>query len=364
MADRLRIGLIGYGRWGRKLLKALQTLPGAELCAVCDVRLSDLRFSEGVERPTGVPASARIFSSAQQMLQVETLDAVVIATPSETHAELALLALRHDLHVFVEKPLALDVDRAEVVVRTANELRRTLMVGHILHHDAAVSIAYGLLHAGAIGPVRLLLAERSNAKQGDAAAAWWELAPHDIAVCSRVFGQEPQWVEATADSCSARATLGYVGGVACLQVGYQTTRVRRMAWLGDEGVLLLQEDGQGAQLRQARLSNQQCASWLEYGMQRSQTELWRLVDQSMTTSARIEIPSADALRGELSHFVFCASSGQQPISDGAEGLAVVRVLAAGDRARATGRRSTLAQFRGAVGPAAVDRAIERLEPDA
>ncbi|HEX2879359.1 MAG TPA: Gfo/Idh/MocA family oxidoreductase, partial [Polyangiaceae bacterium] len=275
-------------------------------------------------------------------------------TPSGTHAELALLALSHDLHVFVEKPLALDVERAALVVRAARERRRTLMVGHILHHDAAVSIAYGLLHAGAIGPVRLLLAERSNAKQGDAIAAWWELAPHDIAVCARVFGEEPQWVEATADFSVARATLGYVGGVARLQVGYHSARVRRMAWLGDEGALLLQEDGQGAQLRQARLSNLQCASWLEHGLQRSQPELWGLVDQSMTSSTRIEIPTADALRGELSHFVFCALSGQQPISDGAEGLAVVRVLSAGDRARVAGRRRLLGQPREELSSPAAD----------
>jgi predicted dehydrogenase len=132
-----------------------------------------------------------------------------------------------------------------------------------------------------------------------------------------------------------------------------------MAWLGDEGALLLQEDGQGAQLRQARLSNQQCASWLEHGRQRSQPELWNLVDQSMTTSTRIQIPSADALRGELSHFVFCATSGQSPISDGAEGLAVVRVLSAGDRARVTGERSKLTQRRKATGLYAADHTIER-----
>jgi UDP-2-acetamido-3-amino-2,3-dideoxy-glucuronate N-acetyltransferase len=354
MADRLRIGLVGYGRWGQKLLNALHTLPGAALCAVCDSRLS-----ERDDRPTGVPASARIFSSAQQMFQAGALDAVVIATPSGTHAELALLALSHDLHVFVEKPLALDVEGAARVVRAARERRRTLMVGHILHHDAAVSIAYGLLHAGAIGPVRLLLAERSNAKRGDASAAWWELAPHDIAVCARVFGEEPEWVEATAEFSVARATLGYADGVARLQVGYNSARVRRMAWLGDEGALLLQEDGQGAQLRQARLSNQQCAFGSEHGLQRSQSELWSLVDHSMTTSTRIEIPSADALRGELSHFVFCAISGQQPISDGAEGLAVVRVLSAGDRARVSGRRSKLVQLRDAASAFASERAYER-----
>lgn len=360
MADRLRIGLVGHGRWGQKLLNALHTLPGVALCAVCDSKWGDPQSNGQEVQSMGVPASAPIFSSAQQMLQTVALDAAVIATPSDTHAELALLALQFGLHVFVEKPLALDVEQAAAVVRAAHERRRLLMVGHILHHDAAVSIAYGLLRAGAIGPVRLLLAERSNPKMGDAAAAWWELAPHDIAVCARVFDEAPQWVEVTAQAGTAQASLGYAQGVARLQVGYQTARVRRMAWLGDEGALLLrEEEGQGAQLRQARLSNQQCASWLEHGLQQSHAELWGLVDQSMVTSTRIEIPNADALRGELSHFVFCALTGQRPISDGAEGLAVVQVLAAGDRARMAGRRRPLVQLREELTSPAADRAVDR-----
>lgn len=369
MADRLRIGLLGHGRWGQKLLQALQAVPGAELAAVCDGR-----FAESGDRPLGLPASARIFSSAQQMLQSAGLDAVLIATPSHTHAELALAALGEGLHVFVEKPLALDVSSAAAVVGAAQKQHRLLMVGHILHHDAAVSIAYGLLHAGAIGQARLFLAERCNANAMPAAKArsvkdaWWELAPHDIAVCSRVLAGVPQWVDvhdhSTGEAPVVQASLLSNQGVARLQVGYQATRVRRMAWIGDEGALLLQEDGQGAQLKQVRLSNQLRVSWVEDGARRPWSELWTFVERNMINSTRIEIPTADALRGELSHFVYCALNGERPISDGHEGLSVVQVLAAGERALVTGQSSRVARepfvSLGARGEASVEeQALDR-----
>jgi predicted dehydrogenase len=380
MADRLRIGLLGHGRWGQKLLQALQAVPGAELGAVCDGR-----FAELADPQLGLPASARIFSSAQQMFQSAELGAVLIATPSHTHAELALAALGHGLHVFVEKPLALDVKSAATVVNAAQQQRRVLMVGHILHHDAAVSIAYGLLHAGAIGQGRLFLAERCNVNRGasysakcsanavtatmprSARDAWWELAPHDIAVCSRVLAGAPEWVDvkdhSTSDTAVVQAILRSTQGVARLQVGYQATRVRRMAWIGDEGALLLQEDGQGAQLKQARLSNQLRASWVEDGVRRPLSELWSFVDQSMIGSTRIEIPNADALRGELSHFVYCALNGERPISDGQEGVSVVQVLAAGERALATGRLRRVAREPLALPGTRADASIEEQTRD-
>jgi predicted dehydrogenase len=136
-----------------------------------------------------------------------------------------------------------------------------------------------------------------------------------------------------------------------------------MAWIGDEGALLLQEDGQGAQLKQARLSNQLRASWVEDGVRRPLSELWSFVDQSMIGSTRIEIPNADALRGELSHFVYCALNGERPISDGQEGVSVVQVLAAGERALATGRLRRVAREPLALPGTRADASIEEQTRD-
>jgi UDP-2-acetamido-3-amino-2,3-dideoxy-glucuronate N-acetyltransferase len=386
MADRLAVGLIGHGRWGSKLRATLQTLPGVSLGALCDTVFAGRDHVEGDAGGTGVDlGGAPIFSSAQQMLEAVgagslSLDAVVIATPSATHAPLALQALEHGLHVFVEKPLALQVAQAEALLRVAHAQRRVLMVGHILHHDAAVSLAYGLLHAGAIGVLSCVLAERSNlirsnpnqpdARSHDASTAWWELAPHDVAVCSRVFAAEPEWVEvlgtqATIDGSAVTARVGYPNAVAWVQVGYGKQRVRRMAWVGSEGALILDATAAGTHLSQARLLPQPEVLAAQRDGLREMSQLWSALQRDVIGRTPVEIPSADALRGELSHFVYCVQTGQQPISDGAEGLSVVRTLAAGERAIDEHRRIHLAagRARRLVSDAAAT-ADGTLEPDA
>src|SRR4051812_36645065 len=129
LAMETRVGVVGYGYWGSKHVRVLADLPGVEL-TVIENRPNRLR-----EAMLGFPGMH--FTSCLDDVQ-DDLDAVVIATPPDSHSPVALHALRAGLHTMVEKPLATTVADAEALVETANAGGLTLMVGHTFEYHATI----------------------------------------------------------------------------------------------------------------------------------------------------------------------------------------------------------------------------------
>jgi predicted dehydrogenase len=125
-----RLGVVGLGYWGPNLARNFDRLPEAELAWICDAS------EEAVERWGPSFPDARTSSEVDELLADESLDAVVVATPVATHAELALRVLEAGKHCFVEKPLAQSAAEAEQVVDAAGD--RVLMVGHLLEYHPGV----------------------------------------------------------------------------------------------------------------------------------------------------------------------------------------------------------------------------------
>ena len=120
---------------------------------------------------------------------------VVIATPAETHASLALRALEAGKHVFVEKPLATTFDEASSVVQLAEKLGSVLMVGHVLEYHPAIVRLLALAREGGLGDVRYVYSNRLNlGKVRREENILWSFAPHDIAVILRLIGDMPYQV--------------------------------------------------------------------------------------------------------------------------------------------------------------------------
>ena len=124
--ERVSVGVVGLGYWGPNLARNLDALPGAELRWCCDGDAA-VRERIAVRHP-----GTRFTADLDEVLGDPRLDAVVIATPVPTHAELAIRALDAGKHCFVEKPLAQSVADAERVVEAARRAGRLLMVGHLL----------------------------------------------------------------------------------------------------------------------------------------------------------------------------------------------------------------------------------------
>src|SRR6266436_8239710 len=126
----VRFGVIGWGYWGPKIGRNLDTLPQAKLAMVAD---------QDTHRLATLAANQPWIQTTTQVEDIfrSDIDAVVIATPVRTHFQFAREALLHDKHVLVEKPLAASVTEAEELVALAQERRRVLMVGHTFVYNPA-----------------------------------------------------------------------------------------------------------------------------------------------------------------------------------------------------------------------------------
>src|SRR5947209_8624360 len=182
----LRVGIIGWGYWGPKIARNMDTIPYASVPIIADSdgqRLASLRANQSWIKTTTDPAE--VFRS--------DIDAVIIVTPVRTHYKLAREALLHGKHVLVEKPLTDNVAEAEELVVLAEEQRRILMVGHTFEYSPAVNELRKLVQSGDLGKIYCIEAERVNLGlfRSDINVIW-DLAPHDISILLYILGKKPE----------------------------------------------------------------------------------------------------------------------------------------------------------------------------
>ena len=185
-----RIAVIGVGYWGRNLVRNFSALgalagvcePGEEGCAMVRENYPDVAVYDQL----GV-----LFSDPK-------IDGVVIATPAEMHGALTHQALVAGKHVFVEKPLCLDVDEAEQLKKLADEKNLVLMVGHLLLYHPAFCKLMAIVREGQLGKLRYIYSNRlSLGKIRREENALWSFAPHDISMILQLAGDMPRRVTAT-----------------------------------------------------------------------------------------------------------------------------------------------------------------------
>ena len=318
MTDRVRIGVAGLGYWGPNLARNFAALPNAELRWLCDAS-EDARARAAVQHP-----GVRLTGSLDDLLDDPELDAIVLATPVPTHAELAVRVLEAGKHCFVEKPLAQSVADAERAVAAAGAAGKVLMVGHLLEYHPGVAKLKELADGGELGDIYYIYGNRLNLGKIRADEnALWSLGAHDVSVVLRLAGEEPSEVSARGESyvrpgvedvvfCFLRFPSGLAAHLHLSWLDPHKERrftvvgSRRMATFDDmalEGKVTLYDKG----------FDEATQGYGEY----------------ITRSGDIFSPrlsSAEPLRLECAHFVDCVVSGAVPRSDGESGLRVVRVL--------------------------------------
>jgi predicted dehydrogenase len=179
----MNITIIGCGHWGQNLVRNFAAL-GA-LGSVCDVT------PEGRELAARIAPAVELLSDPDLAI-ASAAGGIVIATPAETHFDLARRALLAGKDVFVEKPMALSRDEARLLVRLAEERGRILMVGHVLEYHPAILALRKLVDSGELGQIRYVYSTRlSLGKIRRRENILWSFAPHDIAVILRLIGQRP-----------------------------------------------------------------------------------------------------------------------------------------------------------------------------
>ena len=185
-----QIALVGCGYWGKNLCRNFHDL-GA-LSTVVDATES------GQATACSLAPNAIISDNSDDILGDDQIQGIVLATPAETHADLAIQAMRAGKDVFVEKPMALSISDAEEMQKVALETDRILMVGHLLEYHPAVLKLRELVDLGELGKINYVYSNRLNfGKVRTEENALWSFAPHDVAVILRLLGQSPVEVSAS-----------------------------------------------------------------------------------------------------------------------------------------------------------------------
>jgi predicted dehydrogenase len=321
--SRLNVAVIGCGYWGPNLVRNVAQVSTATLHTICDINPARLQQIAAETRPlyTTVDSEA-VFTNPE-------IDAVILATPADTHIALSRRTLQSGKHLLVEKPLALNSADCLELIALAEAQRRVLMVGHVFEYNPAVERLHELIHSETLGRVFYIYSTRVNLGQirGDL-NAFWNLGPHDISIINMLLGEIPVRVSGRgfsylrpAESLEdvVFAILEYSSGItAHIHTSWlDPNKIRRMTIVGEKKMAVYDD------ISDHRITiYDKGAAWIEdaanYGIHRLQT---------FTGDIHVpKLPIIEPLRAEIEHFFNCILHNRQPRSDGQDGLNVVRVL--------------------------------------
>lgn len=320
----MTLGLIGAGYWGRNLLRNFNAL---------GVLKSVAEASEELQAEHKISYSDIEFCNDSNTVLSSSVDAVAIATPAETHGALVRAALESNKHVFVEKPLCLDLNEAEDLRQLAEEKGRILMIGHLLLYHPAYQSLCKVVQSGALGNLRYLYSNRlSLGKIRRSETVLWSFAPHDISMILGIIGAQPKRVTTNGGhfltAGVADTTMTYMsfpdGVEAHIFVSWlHPFKDQKLVVIGDRAMAVFNDVAAGDD---KLLLYKHKASW--------DGEL-PVIDKAEAEPITFD-QNVEPLRLECQAFIDAVTSGDQPPSNAAEGIGVLRVLDASHRSLISG----------------------------
>jgi predicted dehydrogenase len=323
-----RVAIIGAGYWGTNYIRIFGEFGDTSIVAVCDSRADRL---DGVRRSHPVKVTDDV---AEAVTGPET-DAVAIVTDASTHRHLAGMALEAGKHVLVEKPLTTTSKDASELIDLAQKGGTTLMVGHTFLYNPGVRAIKEYVAAGEVGDIYYLYSQRTSLGpiRSDVNAIW-DLAPHDIAILNYLLDTTPAWVSAVGASPVRDSledvgfiTLGYPDGiVGHIHVSWaDPNKVRKVVVVGSEKRVVFNDMDS---LERVRVFEKGVKSVDDPKAARPGEHTLLLRDGAITSPP---IPELEPLKTQCGAFIHAIRGREAPVTDGAQGREVVRVLEAVDR---------------------------------
>jgi UDP-2-acetamido-3-amino-2,3-dideoxy-glucuronate N-acetyltransferase len=316
------VAVVGVGYWGKNLVRNFRDL-GA-LAALCDA-------DESVEAVYAQQCpGVRFYRDYKSVLSDDAISAVALATPAVTHFELAREALLAGRDVFVEKPLAVDVKHGEELVRLATAAGRILMVGHILRYHPAITTLQRLIRTGVLGKINYLYSNRLNiGKIRTEENILWSFAPHDISVMLALLNEMPTRVSCQGGGYLNRdvadVTLSHFefpsGVQAHIFVSWlHPVKEQRLVVVGSDKMAVFDDTAEH-----------------KLTLYPHRVEWRNRLPMAVKADAEfVQLEEGEPLRAECEHFLQSVKLRTTPVSDGSEGLRVLRVLDACQRALTNG----------------------------
>ena len=322
----MNVALIGAGYWGPNLARVFFRLPGCNLHTICDKRK---------ERLDSIRASFPNINTTQdyrKLLGNPELEAIVVATEAQYHYEIAKECLLAGKHVLVEKPLALNSHECKDLIGIAKAKNRILMVGHLLEHHPAVRKLKELIDSGEIGKVYYIYSQRVNLGEiRRYENALWSFGPHDISVILYLLGEEPESVNALGESYLQENIQDVVfvnlhfkdKRMAQVHISWlDPHKIRKFTIVGSKKMVVFDDMESSEKIKIYDKGADSPGKYVSYG------------DSITLRIGDISIPKIDMkepLKIECQHFLECIRENKRPLSNGADGLRIVRVLEAAQK---------------------------------
>ena len=313
------IAVVGAGNWGGNLIRNFAELDS--LAAVSDINLNILKSIKSFY------PDCSVYPTLKDILLHPGIEAVAIATPAETHFLLAKEALLSGKHVFVEKPMTLQEKDAEELIKLATERRLILMIGHLLQHHPIFVKLKQITSDGILGRINYIYSHRLNlGKIRREENILWSFAPHDISMIIALAGEEAESVLATGGNYLHKKIadvttthLEFPSGLkAHIFVSWlHPFKDQKLVVVGDQKMAVFDDT----------------LPWDEKLVVYPHHVKWEhnLPVPAKGEPERVSVPYAEPLKLECRHFLDCIKKGQQAITDGTEGLRVLRILNAAQR---------------------------------
>ena len=326
----IRTAVIGAGGWGTNIIRALGRVPGAELSLICD------------SNPKKIEALAKQYPHIRftaDVLEVERasdIDAVIIATPSPTHAGLAEKFLKSKRAVFVEKPMVLSLSDAAKLVELTEQGLGPLMVGHLLIYHPAMEMVRRLVIEKSIGELFYLYTKRLNlgiVRKDE--NSLWSLAPHDISIILYLMGERPEAVCAFGSPYLTKN----VEDVTFLTLFFKNKRIAQVhvSWLDPYKERKLVVVGSKKMVVFDDMEPNEKVKIYDKG-----AEVKGSADYVESISIRHGdiliplVPNREPLVEEMKAFIESVKNNKPPLADARQGYEVVEVLSRGEESLRSG----------------------------
>jgi predicted dehydrogenase len=318
----VNFGVIGYGYWGPNIVRNLANLDGSQVIAIAEISAS------ARARAQKAYPGIRVTADASEVITSTEIDAVAVVSPVWTHYDLAKSALQNGKHVFVEKPFTSNTAQAEELINLAQQKNLKIMVDHTFLFTGAVRKIRQLVDEGALGQLYYYDSTRVNLGlfQHDINVLW-DLAPHDLSIMDHLLPEKPEAIVATGQGhLNGHEDVAYMTlyfpekVIAHINVNWLSPVKVRTTLIGGEKRMLVWNDLEADEKvkvydKGVRITNREGVYELLVSYRSG--DMW---------SPQLE--QMEALRQEMSYFVECVSSGQEPFNNGCAGLRVVQMLEA------------------------------------
>ena len=321
------IAVVGCGHWGKNLVRNFSELDA--LFSICDPssEVADKYASQyNVKK-----------SPFTEIISDPNIKGVVLGVPAHLHASMAIEAMNKNKHVFVEKPLGMNEVEAKAMIATAKKNKVRLMVGHLLQYHPIFKTIREYVVAGKIGEINYIYSNRlSFGKVRTKEDVIWSFATHDISMILSLTGQEPEYVSTNAISILQKN----IADTATIHLQFKSGLKSHISvsWLHPYKEHKLVVVGQSAML-----VFDDTKPWHEklvlypYEVVSSKN----LINLQNSSVQYVKVTEEEPLKNECQHFLDVVEKEMQPLTDGAEGLRVLKVLSAASRSQIKNERVKL-----------------------